>query len=175
MVTKSEVEFALGDVVKATSANDINFVYYLILAPQLNKMVNNNQAVYTAFQLAKGPNTENPVSIGKMTTIVHDRRLAPNSNYICVGNGTVNLLNILKNANIPNWAMTISFVKNGGTGTANAKDVVYGSAYGTLPSLTKTGFTFDGWYTANTGGDKVIDTTIMNIPHDHSLYARWKK
>lgn len=174
MVTKEEVEFAIGDVVRATSANDINYVYYLILASEPGKLVNNNRSVYTALQLKKGPNSSNPVTIGKIVTIVHDRQPAPNSNYTCVGNGTVNVLNTLRTAGVPNWKMKVSFVTNGGTGTANDKEVVYGSAYGALPALKKTGFTLDGWYTANAGGDKITETTVMSVPHDHSLYARWK-
>lgn len=44
-----------------------------------------------------------------------------------------------------------------------------------LPSTepTRTGFTFDGWYTEPTGGTKVTSDTKMNENADHTLYARW--
>ena len=67
----------------------------------------------------------------------------------------------------------VSFDKNGGTGTTNAIDVLYGVAYGTLPTPTRTGHTFDGWYTAATGGSKVTETTTATKTTAHTLYAHW--
>ena len=67
----------------------------------------------------------------------------------------------------------VTFDANGGsTPTAN-KDVTYDSSYGTLPTPTRTGYTFAGWYTAKTGGSKVTDTTTLKTASAHTLYARW--
>ncbi len=41
----------------------------------------------------------------------------------------------------------------------------------TLPSRTRTGYTFDGWYTAETGGEKV--TTATAFTDDATLYPRF--
>lgn len=55
----------------------------------------------------------------------------------------------------------------------SSKDVTYGSTYGTLETPTRTGFTFNGWYTAETGGTAVSSTTSVTNASDHSIYAHW--
>ena len=52
--------------------------------------------------------------------------------------------------------------------------VTYDSPYGTLPTATRDGYEFQGWYTTETGGIQVTDSTIVNTPYDHTLYAHWK-
>ena len=49
----------------------------------------------------------------------------------------------------------------------------YNSTYGTLPTPTRTGYTFAGWYTAASGGTKVTNTTVVNTASNHTLYAHW--
>ena len=44
---------------------------------------------------------------------------------------------------------------------------------GTLATPTRSGYTFDGWYTASSGGSKVTSGTT--ISKDMTLYARWSK
>ena len=66
---------------------------------------------------------------------------------------------------------TYTFGDKDGTLTANYKD---GNV--TLPSATKTGATFKGWYTAKTTGTKVGDAgTIYNALSDVTLYAQWEE
>ena len=55
-----------------------------------------------------------------------------------------------------------------------SKTVTYNSAYGTFPSNpTRYGHTFTGWYTEETGGTQVTESSIMNTPSDQTLYAHW--
>lgn len=67
---------------------------------------------------------------------------------------------------------TISFNFDGGTGDTTTKDILYGSNYGTLPTATKVGHTFDGWYYNNS---KVTSSTTMNVADSHILVAKWTK
>ena len=53
------------------------------------------------------------------------------------------------------------------------KTVTYDSTYETLPTLTRSGYTFDGWYTATTGGTKVTSSTSVGITSNQTLYGRW--
>lgn len=69
---------------------------------------------------------------------------------------------------------TVTFNANGGTVTTTGKTVTYGEAYGDLPTPTRENYSFDGWYTAATGGTKVTETTTVSKTADHTLYARWK-
>jgi uncharacterized repeat protein (TIGR02543 family) len=48
-----------------------------------------------------------------------------------------------------------------------------GEAYGALPTRTKKGYSFRGWYTAKTGGTKIAATTVFNKTSNQTLYARW--
>lgn len=59
---------------------------------------------------------------------------------------------------------------NGGK-AVNAITVKEGEAVASLPDTTREGFTFDGWYTAADGGDKV--TSLENVTDDTTLYAHW--
>ena len=45
--------------------------------------------------------------------------------------------------------------------------------YGSLPTPTRTGHTFDGWYTKATGGTKVTGSTTITTNSSHALYAHW--
>lgn len=55
------------------------------------------------------------------------------------------------------------------------KTVTKGSTYGTLPVLTREGYTFDGWYTSPTGGTEVTADTVVTADSAHTLYAHWKE
>lgn len=70
---------------------------------------------------------------------------------------------------------TVSFDANDGGVTVNpdSKTVTYEYQYGTLPTLTRIGYTFDGWYTSQTGGEKVTASTKVQITADQTLCAHW--
>ena len=52
--------------------------------------------------------------------------------------------------------------------------VYYGSKYiGQLPTPTKASYQFDGWYTSETGGDKVTVKSIYDEKGPKTLYAHW--
>ena len=68
---------------------------------------------------------------------------------------------------------TVSFDKNGGEGTANDIVVTYGKPYGALPVVTKSGYTFGGWYTYD--NQLAADVSIVTETQSHFLYARWTK
>lgn len=69
---------------------------------------------------------------------------------------------------------TATFDANGGS-TPNPKTIKkkYGEALGTLPTTSRTGYTFQGWYTARTGGTKISTTTKMPS-NNVTYYAQWK-
>lgn len=67
----------------------------------------------------------------------------------------------------------VTFNANGGSVSPTSQTVTFGSAYGTLPTPTRTNYTFDGWYTAKTGGTRVTSTTTVDTFGGHTLYAHW--
>ena len=68
---------------------------------------------------------------------------------------------------------TVTFNANGGTTPTASKSVTYASTYGTLPTPTRTGHSFSGWYTASSGGSKITSSSTVSITANQTLYAHW--
>ena len=69
-----------------------------------------------------------------------------------------------------NWADDI-VVKNFSVGYA--KEVTYGSTYGTLATPTMLGYTFVNWSDATSGGNTITSSSTVSAIKDHVLFARW--
>lgn len=52
------------------------------------------------------------------------------------------------------------------------KDLPYGSQYGTLPSATREGYRFLGWF--NDSGEQITSSSTVLTASDHTLYAHWE-
>ena len=55
----------------------------------------------------------------------------------------------------------------------STKTVTYNSQYGTLPTPTRAGHTFTGWYTKENGGTSISSSDIVSDASNHTLYASW--
>jgi len=73
---------------------------------------------------------------------------------------------------IPN-IYTLTFNPQGGVVSQSTTTVTFASAVGALPSPTRTGYTFNGWYTELSGGTQYTSTTTYQIAGDLNLYAQW--
>jgi len=77
----------------------------------------------------------------------------------------------------------VMFDAGGGSVTPFSQTKRYGSIYGksadgtsdeALPTPTKTGHTFAGWWTGVGGtGTRIADTTTVTATSNHTLYAKW--
>ena len=65
----------------------------------------------------------------------------------------------------------LSYVANGGTVSPAYKMLDYCAKYGTLPTPTWAGHTFNGWFTAKTGGTKVTSST--KCTGNATIHAQW--
>ena len=54
------------------------------------------------------------------------------------------------------------------------KSVTYNSTYGTLPTPTKTGYNFIGWYKNSGLTSKVTSSSTVSTARHHTLYAKWE-
>ena len=77
--------------------------------------------------------------------------------------------------------LIVSFNANGGTCNTSSKEVAAAwfndtafQTYGTLPTPSRTGCTFDGWFTSASGGSRVTSGTKVTNKNNHTLYAHWK-
>ena len=68
---------------------------------------------------------------------------------------------------------TVTFNANGGTVSEAKRTVASGSAVGTLPTPSYSGYTFNGWFTAASGGTQVSASTKVN--GNVTYYAHWTK
>ena len=96
-------------------------------------------------------------------------------------NGTILNTGTIQNPdNVTVHNTTVSLNGNGGTAPATAAGPVYAASFHdgqvAFPEqATRTGYTFDGWFTSVDGGTQVVDATNLGIdgPTSFTLYARW--
>jgi uncharacterized repeat protein (TIGR02543 family) len=70
--------------------------------------------------------------------------------------------------------VTITWSANGGSVSPTTQNKTVGSAFGTLPTATRTGYTLAGWFTtsAASGGTQVTSTSRVPTTST-TYYARW--
>ncbi len=83
-----------------------------------------------------------------------------------------NKFTVTANANGGTIPTTSGWTVASGGATAT-KQVTYDSTYGTLPTPTRNGYTFAGWFSAQTGGSKVESSTTVKTASNHTIYAHW--
>lgn len=98
--------------------------------------------------------------LNNATTIKANSVAIPSSNISLTANATAN-------------TYTVTFDANGGTTPTASKSVTYNSTYGTLPTPTRTGYTFNGWYTAASGGTQKASSSTYSTIGNSILYAQW--
>ncbi len=69
--------------------------------------------------------------------------------------------------------VSVFFDANGGSASSSSANLFVGSPYGSLPTASRTGYIFTGWYTAKSGGSKVESSTTVSDTSNHTLYAQW--
>ena len=68
---------------------------------------------------------------------------------------------------------TLTYNPNGGSVYPTSKQLAAGEKYGTLPTPTRSGYTFTGWYTSTTTwASKVSENTTMES-FNTTIYAHW--
>lgn len=70
---------------------------------------------------------------------------------------------------------TVTFDANEGTVTPESKTVTYDGTYGELPTPTRSGYKFLGWFTDLTGTAKVTADNKVSITAAQTLYAHWSE
>lgn len=68
---------------------------------------------------------------------------------------------------------TVTFDANEGTVTPESQTVTYDGTYGELPTPTRSGYKFLGWFTDLTGTDRVTADNKVSITANQTLYAHW--
>ena len=77
-----------------------------------------------------------------------------------------------KTVTINTKSVTITFNANGGTASVASQSYTAYGTYGSLPTATRMGYTFAGWWTAASGGAQVTSESVVTISTE-ILYAHW--
>ena len=96
---------------------------------------------------------------------------AISGNWAYTANATANPYTVTAKANSGSITATTGWT---GTGTSATKSVTYKGTYGTLPTVSRTGYTLAGWNTKSDGtGTTITSSTTMNTASAHDIYAIW--
>ena len=117
--------------------------------------------------------SRNNVDIGFPSSGSSSATLTVSSTGASEGKMLYNWLYLEKGYTFSNYKIKVDVRK---VRTSEVKTYTYGygvkySPIGTSP--TRTGYTFDGWYTAAEGGTLVDENTTIVSPNNHTLYAHW--
>ncbi|WP_418246843.1 InlB B-repeat-containing protein [Dysosmobacter sp.] len=97
-----------------------------------------------------------------------DNEIVPN-NSVPMVEGGLNFVGIWTREKA---TVTVTFDANGGTVAPTSETITKGSTL-TLPAPTRSGYRFDGWFTAADGGTQV--NAGATFDKDTTLYAHWTK
>ncbi len=97
-----------------------------------------------------------------------------NATYAPGATFTMGAANVTLTAQWDAATYTVSFDANmDGVSIPADQPATFGKTYGNLPVLSKDGYTFEGWFTAETGGTQVKADTVVIETQNHTLYAHW--
>jgi uncharacterized repeat protein (TIGR02543 family) len=99
--------------------------------------------------------------------------------FECIGYSRTEVRTLKSNTTTVYVKVYVSFDENGGSAVSD-KYVYYGSnrTYGTLPTPSRSGYTFQGWWTSesnnNGTGTQIISSTVVSTTAlTQTLYAKW--
>ena len=71
------------------------------------------------------------------------------------------------------YVFDITYDANGGTPSSTVYKIINGNALGEIPEVMNSGWLFDGWWTASSGGQQI---TTATVPTETTIYyAHWYK
>ena len=108
--------------------------------------------------------------VGWFTAATGGTQVTSSTTYTTAGNSTI----------YAHWTAkkyTITAQGNGGkwgNDTSKSGTVTYNGKYWIPNNPTRAGYSFDGWYTAASGGTKVTTDTTYTTAGNSTIYAHWK-
>ena len=88
-------------------------------------------------------------------------------------NGNITLVATWEQQQVVPTTYTVSFNANGGSVTPASAETNAEGKLATLPTPTRSGYRFNGWYTAKIGGTAITNNTVFTA--DTTVYAHWTK
>lgn len=103
------------------------------------------------------------------------------SDYSSTASQNTQMLDLLKAGQLidPSYVApqvyTVTLNANGGYTPVDSLLVASNGTYKGLPSASREGYTFNGWFTSIDSGSQVTDGNGLVSASDHTLYAHWTK
>jgi len=73
-----------------------------------------------------------------------------------------------------NWySLKLVSIEGADTKTIEEREIKFDSRYGELPTVSREGYIFGGWYTSFVGGEEITAESVYTTASDTVLYARW--
>jgi len=162
-----------GAQITANTVVNGNVTYWARWSPNVTLTFNANGGTPATMTLSRQAGT----TIGNMPA--HPTRSGLTfagwwSTSAATGGTQITANTVVPNANTTYWARwnaTITFNANGGTVSPAMRAVLIGATVGTLPTPTRSGHTFAGWWTTQTGGTQITANTAVN--NNVTYWARW--
>ena len=159
-----------------TSNNEVNYKYTRFKG---NVIINPNTGVYnsqTSNTILNNVYYEETKQISNPTKSCYDF-----NNWTVSGSGssihgttfTMGYQNTTLTANYTLQRKTITFNANGGSVSTPSATVDCGGKLSSLPTPTREGYIFDGWFDAQTGGNAVTTSTVFTS--SMPIYAHWTR
>ena len=183
MTSISEVQ--MPDAIKTTFTMDYSEPQYTYYGTKNN--IDITIPTKTGYTF-KGYRSTTNVTFGSTSAVLGDTYTIPSGTLYYDENGKFVAVSTDSNGNflslfspstislIAEWeanTYTVTFNPKGGSVSPTSKDVTYNATYGDLPTPTRTGYTFNGWFTEETNGTQVTSSTTVQIIADQTLYAHW--
>ncbi|HHV12462.1 MAG TPA: hypothetical protein GXX75_19490 [Clostridiales bacterium] len=92
---------------------------------------------------------------------------------LSLSNSNNNVIRILKTSEPENTVHSITVDANGGECEITALQTNENGRLTSLPEATRDGYSFDGWYTEKTGGDRITMDTAFTA--NATIYAHWSE
>lgn len=93
------------------------------------------------------------------------------SNYLSVENGEIISIDEEAFEKYAKGLINISFDANGGEVSRTSMTAYYGSVVGEMPTPTRTGYTFVGWFTED--DEQITSDSVLTTTGNITLYAKW--
>ena len=155
----------------AASATSVNIGSSVTLTPSLTSNTTYNEIKSTSYSIS--PSSGASISSGKFTaTKVGTYTVTATVTYNPRGYSSLtSTVSPTVTITVKPW--TITWDANGGS-VSTATSEYDGATAVTLPTPTRTGYNFDGWYTAASGGTKINDIGTTTKPTANVTYhAHW--
>ncbi len=125
---------------------------------------------------ARHGTTNNPTSLWNgLNKSTYFKNLSTTSNGVVILTASwgAGEFTITADANGGTISNASGWTKSGDSKTAT-KQINFGSTYGTLPTVTRDGYFFKEWNTAqSSGGNAITSSSSMSTASAHTIYARW--